>query len=165
MKPFMVSQLQIAFERENLILSPYDELLYKQLIDYEVDKIGANGNPTFTSKNEHFIDALGLAYLAMVLEFKDLTGVVQDLETTSNFSISKKNLIRQDSGSARTRMDNVPQEIKDFYENTDFREVPGERQQWVKTNFSEYRDNSYSNYRSSTSSWCSRSSGLNNFSR
>ena len=32
MKPFMVSQLQIAFERENLILSPYDEVLYLSLI-------------------------------------------------------------------------------------------------------------------------------------
>ena len=163
MKPFMVSQLQIAFERENLILSPYDETLHKQLIDYEVEKIGANGNPTFSSKNEHFIDALGLAYLAMVLEFKELTGVMQDLETTSDFLISKTPLMRSDpyiQGDARNT--NIPPEVKEFYENTDFREIPGERQQWVKTNFSEYKSsNEY--YRSN--SWCSRDGGLSNFRR
>ena len=163
MKPFMVSQLQIAFERENLILSPYDETLHKQLIDYEVEKIGANGNPTFSSKNEHFIDALGLAYLAMVLEFKELTGVMQDLETTSDFLISKTPLMKSDpyiQGDARNT--NIPPEVKEFYENTDFREIPGERQQWVKTNFSEYKSsNEY--YRSN--SWCSRDGGLSNFRR
>ena len=83
LKPFMVTQLQIAFEREKMILSPFDEVLHKQLIDYAVEKIGANGQPVFTSENEHFVDALGLAYLAMVLEFKELTDMIKEPETAT----------------------------------------------------------------------------------
>lgn len=77
MKPFMVNQLAIAFERDRMILSPFDETLHKQLVDYEVVRIGANGRPVFTSVNEHFVDALGLAYLAMVQEFPELTNTVK----------------------------------------------------------------------------------------
>ena len=80
MKPFMVNQLAIAFDRDNMILSPYDETLHKQLIDYSVEKIGANGQPVFTSENEHFVDALGLAYLAFVMEFPDITKTVKQIE-------------------------------------------------------------------------------------
>ena len=86
MKPFMVNQLAIAFDRDNMILSPYDETLHKQLIDYSVEKIGANGQPVFTSENEHFVDALGLAYLAFVMEFPDITKTVKQIE---NLNIMK----------------------------------------------------------------------------
>lgn len=92
MKPFMVTQLQIAFERDLMMLSPFDEVLHKQLIDYSVEKIGANGNPVFTSENEHFVDALGLAYLAMVLEFKDLTNMIKEPETSTKISFSSKTI-------------------------------------------------------------------------
>ena len=52
------------------------------------------------------------------------------------------------------------------YEKTDFREIPGERQQWVKTDFtsSYYQNNSFYN-NSNKSSWGSRSGGLGNFRR
>jgi replicative DNA helicase len=72
MKPFMVNQLSMAIERDNLILSPFDEILHKQLIDYEVVRVSANGNPVYSDKNEHFVDCLGLAFLAFALEFPDI---------------------------------------------------------------------------------------------
>lgn len=92
MKPFMVTQLQIAFERELMMLSPFDEVLHKQLIDYCVEKKAANGQPIFTSVNEHFVDALGLAYLAMVLEFKELTDMIKEPETSTKVEFSSRNL-------------------------------------------------------------------------
>lgn len=92
MKPFMVTQLQIAFERELMMLSPFDEVLHKQLIDYSVEKISISGQPVFTSENEHFVDALGLAYLAMVLEFKDLTNMIKEPETTTKVEFSKRTI-------------------------------------------------------------------------
>lgn len=90
MKPFMVNQLAIAFERERMILSPFDEVLHKQLIDYSVDRIAQNGQPIFTSDNEHFVDALGLAYLAMVLEFKELTNMMKEPETATKIAYTPK---------------------------------------------------------------------------
>lgn len=99
MKSFMVSQLQILFERDRLMLSPYDDLLHKQLIDYEVEKISASGQPIFTSENEHFVDALGLAYLAFVLEFSELTDSIKKVEFTSKIVQSSTRL-----GEARVNM-------------------------------------------------------------
>lgn len=164
MKPFMVSQLQIAFERESIILSPYDEVLYKQLIDYEVDKIGQNGVPTFTSKNEHFVDALGLAYLAMVMEFKQLTGVMKDLDVEFKMEISSVNITENSMlKSGNTSSKPMKPEVKEFWENTDFTELRGERQVWVKTDFSDFDSSEYSNY-SNNSVW-SRNTGSGGWGR
>ena len=83
MKPFMVNSLAHAFERNRIMLSPFDELIHKQLIDYRVERIGKNGMPQYCSENEHFVDALGLAYLAFVLEFPQLTKEIQKLKNSS----------------------------------------------------------------------------------
>ena len=80
MKPFMITQLATAFERDSIILSPFDETIYKQLIDYNVQRISQSGIPIYTSENEHFVDALALAYLAFVLEFPELTNIIKEIE-------------------------------------------------------------------------------------
>jgi replicative DNA helicase len=167
MKPFMVNQLQIAFERGNMILSPWDDVIYKQLIDYEVEKTTQSGVPVFTSKDEHYIDALGLSYLAMVLEFKKLTGVVQDFETTSKVDIlSNTHLISPKAFESLNLRDEKPQEVKDFLANTDFREIRGERQSWVKLDSHQGAmkpTNKYGN--NGSNSWGSRNGGGGGFSR
>ena len=76
LKPFMVSQLQILFERDQIILSPFDELLHTQLINYRVERISSKGEPIFSRENEHFVDTLCLATLAFTLEFPDITKVI-----------------------------------------------------------------------------------------
>ena len=77
MKPFMVNQLTIAFERGRMMFSPYDDILYRQLINYSVTRVSSSGIPIFVDVDEHFIDALGLAYLAFVLEFPDVAMTVK----------------------------------------------------------------------------------------
>lgn len=158
-KTFMVNQLQIAFERDMMILSPFDDVLSKQLIDYEVERIGANGNPVFTSENEHFVDALGLAYLAMVLEFKELTGVIEEPENTSMFLISNKQIGGMSAKIESEMRTNNDQRIVDYYQNTDFSDLPGDRPTMVKVDMG-YRSNKYA----SQSNWGSRMP-KNNFSR
>ena len=161
MKPFMVNQLQIAFERNNMILSPWDDIIYKQLIDYEVEKITASGIPTFSSINEHYIDALGLAYLAMVLEFKKLTGVIEDFETATKTEImSNTHLINPAAFQTQNLRDNTPAEVKEFYKNTDFSERRGERQSWVKLDSHQGAMKPSNKYGSPNgTSWGSRSPG------
>lgn len=92
MKNFMVNQLTLCFERDRMILSPFDNILLKQLTDYEVERKAQDGRAIFSSKDEHYVDALGLAYLAMVLEFKKLTGTIKDMEVTTMMSFSKKSV-------------------------------------------------------------------------
>ena len=149
-KPFMVNQLTLAFERDNLIMSPFDNVLHKQLTDYEVERITESGKPKYTSENEHFIDALGLAYLAMTLEFKELTQVLKDPEVSSKINFSHNsigqaginqmfNTIQSSYGNSNQRAQLPPSDDRD-------------RQRWVKV------DQSYSPYRTSGSrSWGSRS--------
>lgn len=110
LKLFMVSQLQVAFERDQIILSPFDEKLHKQLIDYEVIKrTGITNDPVFTDKNEHFVDALGLAYVAFVLEFNELIEMVKKQEIQSIMNVSQTSIAKKSVKSlyAKTATHNV----------------------------------------------------------
>lgn len=160
LKPFMVNQLQIAFERDKLILSPWDDILKNQLVAYEVEKIGSNGIPVYTSENEHFIDALGLAYLAMVLEFKQITGTVEDIKVSSEVKHVNRKLVNSEAIMETTTRANLDPRIQEFYSNTDFEDREGDRQQWVKVDI-DYRSARYS----SGSAWGSRSGGGGGFRR
>ena len=126
----------------------------------------ASGIPTFTSINEHYIDALGLAYLAMVLEFKKLTGVIEDFETATKTEImSNTHLISPAAFQTQNLRDNTPAEVKEFYKNTDFRERRGERQSWVKLDSHQGAMNPTEKYSSNSytgrSNWGSRGGGFN----
>lgn len=75
-KHFMVNQLSVLFDRDKIMLSPFDDLLYRQLINYSVVKITSTGAPVYTSEDEHAIDALMLAVLAFVLEMPDIASTI-----------------------------------------------------------------------------------------
>lgn len=128
LKPFMVNQLAIAFERNRIMLSPYDDLLHKQLINYCVVRISQSGIPIFTDVDEHFVDALGLAYLAFVLEFPDITKSVKQLEHSSKIIISNKEI-----GTSGGIMNFEKNGIKNpFTDKVDYSERRGERQTYFK---------------------------------
>lgn len=153
LKPFMVTQLQIAFERDMMMLSAFDEVLHKQLIDYCVEKIGANGQPVFTSKEEHFVDALGLAYLAMVLEFKELTNMVQEPETSTKIEFSRKKIGGSALNEIFEELENIDTSYeKRFMPQIDPSEKRGDRQTHFKVSPG-YR-------KGGASMWGNRSAGL-----
>ena len=160
-KPFMVNQLQIAFERDRIILSPYDDVLAKQLTDYEVVQMSKAGIPQYTSENEHFVDALGLAHLAMVMEFKELTGVVEDIKTTSDFHISNKQMGGAGMYATSVNRVNTDSRISDFYANNDWDDLPGDRQTWVEVDMDYRSAKAMSNrFGGRSSGWGSRSGGF-----
>ena len=129
LKPFMVNQLAIAFERSRIMLSPYDDLIYRQLTNYTIVRIGQSGAPVFTDEDEHFVDALGLAYLAFVLEFPDLTKGIKRLEHTSKIIVSDKEI----GSSKNTDLSFIKNGLKNPYLNkVDFSERRGERQTYFK---------------------------------
>ena len=69
----------------------------------------------------------------MVLEFKKLTGIIEDFETSTKTEImSNTHLINPAAFQTQNLRDNTPAEVKEFYKNTDFSERRGERQSWVK---------------------------------
>ena len=149
MKPFMVNQLQIAFERSKMMLSPFDEVLHKQLVDYEVVRQGTNG-PVFTSKDEHFVDALGLSYLAFVLEFSELTDSIKKPENSAKISHTSKRIgdARINAALSEAERPSSPEINKVLESDPD--ELRGDKQTWVKVNL---RHNSHNGGRGS---WGSR---------
>lgn len=137
----MVNQLTLSFERDRIILSPFDPVLHKQLVAYEVERIAQNGRPVYTSKDEHFIDALGLAHLAFVLEFKELTKTIKDIETSSKIAFSNKSL-------GTSGLNKMLNEIQGSYSSNGVQLKPsddlrGDKPSWVKVS---------ANYRSGNSS-------------
>lgn len=149
LKPFMVNQLTLAFERDRIMMSPFDDVLHKQLTDYEVEKVTENGKPKYSSKDEHFIDALGLAYLAFVLEFKELTKTVKDIEHSSKVAFSN-------NAVGKAGVNRMLHSIEQTYggnttvrRNNNDDDLPGDKPRWVKV------ASSYSPNRTK-SSWGSR---------
>ena len=132
LKSFMVNQLQIAFERDRMILSPFDEELYKQLIDYEVVRITPAGEPVYTDKNEHSVDALGLAYLAFVLEFPELAGTIKEIEHTSKIIHSNNKLGEDRFKQMFADVDRPLKKESSNLLNYDPEDLPGDRPRWVK---------------------------------
>lgn len=132
MKPFMVNQLTIAFERERMICSPYDEVMNKQLTDYVVERVGQNGDPVFTDINEHSVDALGLAYLAFVLQFSELTDQIKQPKFTSKIIISNAGLGQERAKSAIKQMESKSFGSNRLLDKIDTSELKGERANWVK---------------------------------
>lgn len=135
MKPFMVNSLARAFERERIILSPYDELIHKQLIDYKVDRISSSGLPVYTSVNEHFVDALGLAYLAFVLEFPQITQEIKKIQNSFRMAASPINIgagrgAVLDIENMELKQKNMWHQLPSDY--NDPRELKGDKQQWIK---------------------------------
>lgn len=154
LKPFMVNQLALAFERSRVVLSPFDEVLHKQLVDYCVEKITESGLPKYTSKEEHFVDALGLAYLAFVLKFPDIAKGIKEIKFTSKMEHSS---VALGAARANAALREISQPIRNPWQTMprQIGKEPGERkgdyQKWVKVPMGSGRSS-----RDSSISWGSR---------
>ena len=74
-KPYMVDNLRLILEREQLLMPASDELIFKQLIGYIVARMGMNSRPVFEEgpDGDHAHDALLLACLAVTQNYGELT--------------------------------------------------------------------------------------------
>lgn len=72
LKPFMVNNSVILYEKGKIILNPNDDVVVEQLGNYRVKSISANGIPTFNDDDEHIVDAINLALLAFEQHYGEL---------------------------------------------------------------------------------------------
>ena len=106
--------------------------------------------PVYTSKDEHFVDALGLAHLAFVLKFPDLTAAIKIPENTSTMAYSHITLGGLSGNAALRDITTAnPWDNKKRYEQIG--KAPGERkgdyQKWVKVPMgSRSRSGNYSSW-------------------
>lgn len=72
LKPFMVNNSVITFEKMKLVLDPTDKLLIEQLESYRIETISKTGLPTYSSENEHAVDGLNLCLLIIEQKYGSL---------------------------------------------------------------------------------------------
>ena len=72
MKPFMVNNSVNLFEKGKMILDPADKYVISELEEYRVQSISAAGLPTYSSENEHALDAMNLALLIFAQKYDSL---------------------------------------------------------------------------------------------
>lgn len=72
MKPFMVNNSVLFFEKNLLLLNRADHEFEKQLRDYTVERRNHEGRPVYSQGNDHILDAFNLCLLAYTMEFTDL---------------------------------------------------------------------------------------------
>jgi replicative DNA helicase len=77
-KPFMVNQLTLLFERDLIVINDKDEMIIRQLENYRMLKETINGVPVFTNEDEHTIDCMMLCTLAFIEKFPQIIATVID---------------------------------------------------------------------------------------
>lgn len=63
LKPFMVNNSVIVFEKEKIVFDPLDKYMREQFEAYVIKSISVTGLPTYTDENEHSVDAVNLCLL------------------------------------------------------------------------------------------------------
>jgi replicative DNA helicase len=78
-KNFMINQTSILLDRDQIVLSPFDDMVWKQMMDYQVVRISQNGKPIYTSENEHALDAFMLTIMGFTIEFPNITKILEEI--------------------------------------------------------------------------------------
>lgn len=97
-KHFMVSQLQILFERDRIMISSYDEVIIKQLENYQVIRKTQRGEPVFTSEEEHTLDCIMLCVLGFVENYPQVVNTIVEYVAASKIhsvKIKTRNLLKE----------------------------------------------------------------------
>lgn len=76
-KPFMVNNAVLMFEREMVALNPTDRDTITQFESYEVKSWGTDGRPTYTDENEHILDCIVLALYGFTKHYDDILKVTK----------------------------------------------------------------------------------------
>lgn len=77
-KPFMVNQLTVLFERDRMIISDKDEMIIRQLENYRVLKKTVTNQPIYTNEDEHTIDCMMLCTLGFIEKFPQIIATIID---------------------------------------------------------------------------------------
>lgn len=87
-KPFMVNQAVLMLERGMLRIphKEVDEVINRQMTNYQVTKISPKtGEPTYSSDDEHALDAFMLSLLAFVIEMPEIAKTIEDIQAARAF--------------------------------------------------------------------------------
>lgn len=96
-KPFMVNQMQILFERDMVWISEYDEMIIRQLENYRVIR-QTEKTIVFTDEDEHALDCMLLCVLGFVEKFPEIIDTIVNVEhasTVASLKVKARNLLEE----------------------------------------------------------------------
>lgn len=82
-KPFMVSQTTMILERGMLRIpnKEVDEVIVRQMTNYTIERVSPKtGEPTYSSDDEHALDAMMMALLAFIIEKPDIANTIMEVK-------------------------------------------------------------------------------------
>lgn len=82
-KPFMVNNAVLMFERGMMALNPRDREMINQFESYEVKSWSSDGRPTYTSENEHILDCVVFALYGYTKFYDDILKVTKSARITA----------------------------------------------------------------------------------
>jgi intein/homing endonuclease len=91
-KPFMVNQSVLMMERGMLRIPNrgIDETIARQMTNYQVQRISPKtGEPTYSSGDEHALDAMNLSLLAFIIERPDIAQTVEHVAAATAVASAK----------------------------------------------------------------------------
>ena len=91
-KPFMVNQAVLMLERGQLRIPhrDLDETIARQMTNYQVERISPKtGEPTYSSDDEHALDAMNLSLLAFIIEKPELAATVEQVPAATAMGSAK----------------------------------------------------------------------------
>lgn len=92
-KPFMVNQTTLILERGMLRIPhvDYDEMIRRQMLNYHVVRVSEKtGEPTYTSTDEHALDAMMLSILAFVEQHPEIANILEAISIARHLGFVKR---------------------------------------------------------------------------
>lgn len=114
-KPFMVNQLVNVFEAKRIDISSYDEMIIRQLENYQVVKKTVSGSPVYTSSDEHALDCMMLSIFGFVERYPAVISDVLVFKHDSMVAKIKVNPNKKENEIDKM-YDDMIDKIKDKYD-------------------------------------------------
>lgn len=110
-KPFMVNNTVLMFERGLVALNPSDRETISQFESYEVKSWSVDGRPTYTDENEHILDCFVFALYGFTKYFDEIlkvtksarVRVIQESLDRVNDDVKSRDLPRESEADRRKK--------------------------------------------------------------
>lgn len=114
LKPFMVNNSVITFEKRKIVFDPTDKEIEEQFGAYRIKSISPTGVPIFSSENEHIIDAVNLCLLVFEQNYNEL---MRKIITTKALLLSPI-MGREDKDIKSRDLDDYESIYNEYYESS-----------------------------------------------
>lgn len=113
LKPFMVNNSVITFEKKKIVFDPTDKEIEEQFGAYRIKSISPTGVPIFSSENEHIIDAVNLCLLIFEQNYNELMKKI----ITTKVSVLAPLTGKEDKDIKSRDLDEYSSDYNEYYES------------------------------------------------